>query len=65
MLNGQWDNRTLHNPNVSEDAKASAEERLHQLPEQKGDKNIGHVIAGIKACVPSSKSGNSYMTVCH
>lgn len=53
MLNRQWNNRTLHNPNVSEDAKTSAEERLHQLPEQTGDKNTGHVIAGIKACVPN------------
>ena len=45
-------NRTLHNANVSEDARVSAEERLHQLPEQKRDKNIGHVIARIKACIP-------------
>lgn len=48
MLKGHSNNRTLHNPNVSEEAKASAEERLHQLPEH-NDKNPGHVIAGIKA----------------
>lgn len=58
-LNGHWNNRTLHNPNVSEDAKASAEERLHQLPGQNDDKNLGHVVAGIKSCVPTSRLGNS------
>lgn len=64
MLKGHSNNRSLHNPNVSEEAKASAEERLHQLPEHT-DKNPGHVIAGIKSCVPTSKFRDLYITVCY
>ena len=42
---------TIKNPNVSEEAKASAEERLEAMDEPFTAKNKdpGHVVAGLKA----------------
>ena len=44
------DGRTLHNPNVSSEAKANAEEQLAAIDEGAGGKkNPSHVAGGLKA----------------
>lgn len=42
--------RAVNNPNVSDEAKQSAEERLHEL-EPRDQKDPAHVAAGLKGYV--------------